>query len=143
MCWREIRRSMGYALPSSTLTAWGLMAPVRAGLAWPTEGRGSGSLLVMAPGAVLPSPEALRMSRMLFTCNAQELTDIGAHIRAQDTELNADGVDQQRVRGLFKARRTAVWHTLDTVTHSKTRCSKTLAFSFWLKRIICFSTCMK
>lgn len=82
----DSQRSVGYALPSSTLTAWGLMAPVRAGLAWPAEDGGSGSLLVMAPGAVLPSPTAtaLRTSRMLFTCGAQ------------DTELNTDGVDQQR-----------------------------------------------
>lgn len=63
---RNIEGPLGYALPSSTLTAWGLMAPVRAGLAWPAEGRGSGSLLVMAPGGVLPSTTALRTSRMLF-----------------------------------------------------------------------------
>lgn len=57
-----------YALPSSTLTAWGLMAPVRAGLACPVEGRGSWSLLVMAPDGVLPSPTALRTSRMVLFC---------------------------------------------------------------------------
>lgn len=55
-----------YALPSSTLTAWGLMAPVRAGLACPVEGRGSWSLLVMPPDGVLPSPTALRTSRMVL-----------------------------------------------------------------------------
>lgn len=55
-----------YALPSSTLTACGLMAPVRAGLAWPVEGRGSWSLLVMPPDGVLPSPTALRTSRMVL-----------------------------------------------------------------------------
>lgn len=53
-----------YALPSSTLTAWGLMAPVRAGLACPAEGRGSWSLLVIPPGGDLPSPTALRTSRI-------------------------------------------------------------------------------
>lgn len=52
-----------YALPSSTLTAWGLMAPVRAGLADP---RGSWSLLVMPPDGALPSPTALRMSRIVL-----------------------------------------------------------------------------
>lgn len=55
-----------YALPSSTLTAWGLMAPVRAGLAWPVEGRGSWSLLVMPPDGVLPSPTALRTSLIVL-----------------------------------------------------------------------------
>lgn len=55
-----------YALPSSTLTAWGLMAPVRAGLACPVEGRGSWSLLVMPPGGVLISPTALRTSRRVL-----------------------------------------------------------------------------
>lgn len=62
-----------YALPSSTLTAWGLMAPVRAGLACPAEGRGSWSLLVMAPGGVLPSPTALRTSRMVLVCKEERL----------------------------------------------------------------------
>lgn len=57
-----------YALPSSTLTAWGLMAPVRAGLAWPVEGRGSWSLLVMPPDGVLPSPTALRTSLIVLFC---------------------------------------------------------------------------
>lgn len=57
-----------YALPSSTLTAWGLMAPVRAGLACPVEGRGSWSLLVMPPDCVLPSPTALRTSLMVLFC---------------------------------------------------------------------------
>lgn len=55
-----------YALPSSTLTAWGLMAPVRAGLACPVEGRGSWSLLVIPPGGDLPSPTALRTSRIVL-----------------------------------------------------------------------------
>lgn len=55
-----------YALPSSTLTAWGLMAPVRAGLTCPVESRGSWSLLVMPTDDVLPSPTALRMSRMVL-----------------------------------------------------------------------------
>lgn len=57
-----------YALPSSTLTAWGLMAPVRAGLAWPVEVRGSWSLLVMPPDGVLPSPTALRTSLIVLFC---------------------------------------------------------------------------
>lgn len=57
-----------YALPSSTLTAWGLMAPVRAGLTCPAVVRGSWSLLVMPPDGVLPSPTALRISRMVLIC---------------------------------------------------------------------------
>lgn len=57
-----------YALLSSTLTAWGLMAPVRAGLACPVGGRGSWSLLVIPPDGVLPSPTALRTSRMVLFC---------------------------------------------------------------------------
>lgn len=84
---RNIEGPLGHALPSSTLTAWGLMAPVRAGLAWPAEGRGSGCLLVMAPGGVLPSTTALRTSRMLFACGAQERTETqGLRPVAQDTE---------------------------------------------------------
>lgn len=84
---RNIEGPLGYALPSSTLTAWGLMAPVRAGLAWPAEGRGSGCLLVMAPGGVLPSTTALRTSRMLFACGAQERTETqGWRPAAHDTE---------------------------------------------------------
>lgn len=60
-----------YALPSSTLTAWGLMAPVRAGLLCPPteeeeEGSGSWSLLVRPPDGALPSPNALRTSRIVL-----------------------------------------------------------------------------
>lgn len=89
------------------------MAPVRAGLAWPAEGRGSGSLLVMAPGTILPShtATALRTSRMLFTCQAQELTEtLGVWPVAQDTKWNTDAVDQQRLQGLFKGPHAALIH---------------------------------
>lgn len=61
-----------YALPSSTLTAWGLMAPVRAGLACPVEGRGSWSLLVIPPEGVFPSPTDLRTSRMVLLCTIKK-----------------------------------------------------------------------
>lgn len=55
-----------YAFPSSTFTAWGLIAPVRAGLACPAVGRDSWSLLVNPTGGALPSPTALRTSRMVL-----------------------------------------------------------------------------
>lgn len=55
------------------------MAPVRAGLACPVEGRGSWSLLVMAPDGVLPSPTALRTSRMVLFCTKTRLLRPTAH----------------------------------------------------------------
>lgn len=112
---RNIEGPLGYALPSSTLTTWGLMAPVRAGLAWPAEGRGSGSLLVMAPGGVLPSTTALRTSRMLFACGAQERTETqGLRPAAQDTEKGSDGVDKQRLQCLLDGPHTAHTSRLTT-----------------------------
>lgn len=62
--WRRRRqggwRSRSHAFPSSTLTAWGLIAPVRAGLACPAEESGSWSLLVIPPaGALRASRRAL------------------------------------------------------------------------------------
>lgn len=76
-----------YALPSSTLTAWGLMAPVRAGLACPAEVSGSWSLLVMPPGGVLPSPTALRTSRMVLFCSKGGNTKIDSTHLAKHTFL--------------------------------------------------------
>lgn len=69
--WWGFAKVHRYALPSSTLTAWGLMAPVRAGLACPVEWRGSWSLLVIPPG-VFPSPTDLRTSRMVLFCTIKK-----------------------------------------------------------------------
>lgn len=56
------------------------MAPVRAGLVWPVEGKGSWSLLVMTPGVDLPSPTALRTSRnaLLYTRKKKKINLLGA-----------------------------------------------------------------
>lgn len=78
-----------YALPSSTLTAWGLMAPVRAGLACPVEGRGSWSLLVMPPDGVLPSPTALRTSRMVLFCTKKRQSYYDLQQRLENHTFNA------------------------------------------------------
>lgn len=142
--WRGFGRSMGYALTSSTLMAWGLMAPVRAGLAWPAEGRGSGSLLVMAPGAILPSHTALRTSRMPFTWETQELTETwGLCSMTQHTTWNGDAVDLLKGPQCF----SADGHNKDT-NHSsmlKYCIALTLPSKFWLKLTIYlfFLTCMK
>lgn len=57
-----------YALPSSTFTAWGLMAPVRGSLVCPAEVRESWSLLVIPPVGTWPSPTAMRTSRTALHC---------------------------------------------------------------------------
>lgn len=70
------------------------MAPVRAGLACPVEGRDSWSLLAMPPDDVLLSPTTFRTSRMVLLCTKMTLV----RPTAAPGELHMQAADNQRLR---------------------------------------------